>query len=1512
MDFNVYKYINNKYIIDKWKHVKVQLNSASGHEINSYGKVTINMFIDNHSYAVDFILTRGFKFDILLGSDFIYKHKAVLDISRNTMIINKKILCLRPKNELKQCCIVEATSFQQIEPYSITYISVRSKNNMNNTCIISPLDNSELFKDQPGLNAPCITVKSNTSNRYVMPIVNNTGMRYVVRNKSKIGFIEAVNSDDSIKCVDEITYKNIENTNNSHVSSVIEHNISNIIAIKSQLTSANPKKQNTLRHVASAKITNKLYLENNTDLNVDNEVKGSRPYSSYDVNNLITSQDTHSLQDHTLTIGDGATTTEQTKLRKLLDTHAYLFVDDNKFLTRTNIMQAKLNTGDHLPIKQRPYKNPLALQTQLDEQLEEMLEAGIISTSASPWASPVVVVPKKDGTLRVCIDFRKFNQILVKDSFPLPRVEDLFATLGKAKYFSSLDLKSGYWQMELAPEDRKKTAFCTRTQLLEFNVLPFGVASAPSLFQRMISLLLKGIEGKYAVAYLDDILIFSDSFEAHLGHLDDVLRRLRKASLSLNRKKCHFVQSEISYLGHIISKDGIAPDPEKVRAIQTMEPPTTVKGIRSFLGTVGYYRNFQPTFSAIARPLTRLTKKNVHFSWSEEAQEAFEVLKQKLTEAPILAYPDVTRPYTLYTDASDYAIGGILTQDFDDGERVIQYVSHQLTPNRMHYPVIEKECFAIIYCLQKLKQYLLGADVTCYTDHKPLKSLFTAEMKNTRVQRWAILLDEYQVKIKYRQGIHNGRADMLSRLRIKPTPEELEEDKAILAIEQELQKIPVEVKVHEKLPHYADISFDDDIQLPKLQQDDAHGKHIMKQLKDKDDKTTNDYVITDGLLYHIAKLIRFEPDPILQLVIPNILKQVVLEGFHAAVGGGHVGLEKTYQKIRSKYFWPNCYKDVVEYVQQCEVCQRRGLRKLMAELQDSEKPNGPMEYVRIDTVGPFVTSNHGNNYLVTMVDWYSSWVEAYPAVNKEAATIAKVIMERFIPQHGCPSVLISDRGTEYVNSAIDLLSTQLKISRKVTTPYHPSGNGKTERCHRFLNDILAKGLQDRSHDEWEDLVPGALFAMRTCVNDSTKYTPYMVVYGRDPVMPLDTLLTPRRRYYGEDYVPTALQRLHTAFIHVAENTRKAREDYQKHADNRAHQRKFEAGDPVFLHDPTVREGQMRKLCSPWMSHYRIVEMTGPVTAVIRCQRTGHYRTAHVNNLRYANIYGGWDNINENSLEFPEQNTRKLLKPQRKQPVRKSKMLPCVSNSRDYHSDSDTVIDSSDDDDDDGVSAKDAAPPSRGFTFNNNFPVSLEVANQDDVGIQRIRTTTVSNRYNLRSRPGEVTTTPLDQDETIGNSSTDDLINSSANASDMELEVDEDSTAYKKGSNRERSDSNLTIIYNPDDLMDESEGSSKRKREQITVASDDDSDDEASYALPSKRTCARELPLGIASTDSRLRVVDQATEQSDEMLTEMSDRTPTGDIDCVDIDPEMNDISQDLSTIMHFTESDYETATEWDD
>ena len=513
--------------------------------------------------------------------------------------------------------------------------------------------------------------------------------------------------------------------------------------------------------------------------------------------------------------------------------------------TQTNILQATFNVGNSQPIKQRPYKNPLALQAELDKQINDMLEAGIVSPSSSPWSSPIVIVPKRDGSQRICIDYRKLNKTLIKDSFPLPRIEDILATLGKAQFFTTLDLKSGYHQISVAPEDREKTAFCTRTSLYQFNVLPFGIASAPAIFQRMISKVLHGIEGKYYMAYIDNILIYSETFEDHLKHLEDVFVRLEKANLCLNKKKCHFVKSEIEYLGHIVSPQGLKPNPEKVRAIQTLDPPTTIKGVRSFLGLSGYYRNFIPKYSSVAKSLFKLTRKNKKFVWDNDTQEAFDYLKQKLIEAPILGYPDITKPYSLYTDASDFSIGGILTQDTSEGEKVICYVSHQLTSSRLHYPVIEKECFAIIYCLTKLRQYLLGAKVTVYTDHAPLKSLFTAEMKNTRVQRWAILLDEYQVDIKYRQGIHNGRADMLSRIRIKPTENEIKESNEIIAINAD--------EVESDLPNYEDIVFDQDVNMRFLQQHDEHCKNIITQLTKNNENVTAEYIIQDLLLFHIGK-----------------------------------------------------------------------------------------------------------------------------------------------------------------------------------------------------------------------------------------------------------------------------------------------------------------------------------------------------------------------------------------------------------------------------------------------------------------------------------------------------------------------------------------------------------------------------------------------------------------------------------------------------------------------------------
>ena len=1329
LNWNVFQSIPRKNI-HFWKKKITPLNSASGHNIASLGKARIVMVIRGVQYIANFILVRNFKFDVLIGSDFIYEHKGKIDFESNTMIIKNRVIVLRNKRELPGCNLLETLGRQQIEPYSISHLKVqprnRSYNKSNGCCIITPLNTSILFENQPGLMSHSISVNKDRG-PYILPIVNNTGHTFKVKDKLIVAFIEQFSNMDKAR-----------------------------------------------------QMSTQVYGDNSKYLQTDSRK------TSTDIYNLNTS----SKVGHSYNIGLDISSTQSKSLITLLNKNNNLFVDNMKDLTQTNILQATFDTGGSPPIKQRPYKNPLARQHKLDEQINEMLEAGIVSPSSSPWSSPVVIVPKRDGTQRICIDYRKINQVLVKDSHPLPRIDDIFATLGNSKYFSTLDLKSGYHQISVAPKDREKTAFCTSTSLYEFNRLPFGLASGPGIFMRMISRALHGILGKFAMAYLDDILIFSPSFESHLNHIDEVFKRLKSANLCLNKKKCHFVKPEIEYLGHILSPNGIKPNPEKVRAIQNMDPPTTVKGIRSFLGLAGYYRNFIPQFSAIARPLTKLISKNARFHWGTEAQEAFEYLKQKLVEAPILGYPDVTKPYSLYTDASDYSVGGILTQDSPEGEKVICYVSHQLTPNRLHYPVIEKECFAIIYCLTKLKQYLLGADVTVYTDHAPLKSLFTAEMKNTRVQRWAILLDEYNVKIKYRQGIHNGRADMLSRLRIKPTKDEIEQSNNIVAIEQVPQ--PVEF-----------INLDCDLDINEAQETDRHCRHIREVLnKNNNDSIASQYVVKDMLLYHIGKENRFETEPFLQLVIPETLKGDLIKAMHSSIGGGHVGLEKTYQKIRSKYFWPNSYKDVIEYVTTCEVCQMRMLRKQQAELQENIIPTGPMDVVGIDTVGPLVTSNNGNNYIVTVVDWYSSWVEAYPVPNKEANTIAKVLLERFIPQHGCPSKIVSDRGTEYVNTAIDLLCTELHIKRSITTPYHPAANGKTERCHRFLNDIIAKSVQHRTHSEWEEALPNALLAMRTCVNDSSKYTPYFLLYARDPVLPVDTILKPRRRYYGDDYVPTMLQRQHSAFITVKNNTKQARDNIKIQADKKAKQRKFQVGDPVFLHDPTIDVGQIKKFSSPWKPYYRIIDMITPVTARIRCQKSGESRTAHVNNLRYANINQAWDFdiSNEDSNEeqsFPEQNTRKwVAPPKRRQPNRRVKMLV-----PDY---AETDTDSNNEDREDNIPQGD----DNSTSYNN--------VQNDNIDHDNRPSTSAESDVNYHNRTSGF-------DSVAGERANSPVEHVMSEPTDMMLD-----DVHDNGNAAKRRDSDSTINYDPVDF----ECGIKRVRHDSTdspVELDDDSRQASKYA-----------------------------------------------------------------------------------
>ena len=425
-----------------------------------------------------------------------------------------------------------------------------------------------------------------------------------------------------------------------------------------------------------------------------------------------------------------------------------------------------IETNYHSPIRQRPYRMPLAKRYLVEEQIKEMLQAGVIRPSTSPWASPITLVPKKSGNeMRFCVDYRKVNNISNKDSYPLPLIQDIFDSMGGAKIFSTLDLKAGYWQIPMQENDIEKTAFVCEAGLYEFQRMPFGLTSAPSQFQRIMNKILAGYIGKFVFVYLDDIVIYSRSPEEHARHLRLVLRRIENAGLKLNPKKCDFCKKSVELLGYIVSDQGIAPQPEKTEAIVQLPPPIDVKGVRSFLGMTGYYRQCIPEYAKYAAPLVYLTKKHARFQWGSEQQAGFEYLKKALTAEPIMAYPNTNKAYKLYTDACNYAVGAILVQEDDEGiERVIHYIPHQLNDMEQKWATIEKEAYAVIYALQKLRTYLWGSDFTIYTDHKPLKSLFLQEVQNTRIQRWAVLKAEFGADIKYRPGKCHVRADMLSRI----------------------------------------------------------------------------------------------------------------------------------------------------------------------------------------------------------------------------------------------------------------------------------------------------------------------------------------------------------------------------------------------------------------------------------------------------------------------------------------------------------------------------------------------------------------------------------------------------------------------------------------------------------------------------------------------------------------------------------------------------------------------------
>ena len=501
---------------------------------------------------------------------------------------------------------------------------------------------------------------------------------------------------------------------------------------------------------------------------------------------------------------------------------------------------------------------PFALREEVDKLIQEMLSQQVIVPSASPWASPIVLVKKKDGGMRFCVDYRMLNKVTKLDEFPLPRIDDTLDLLARAKYFTTLDLTSGYWQVPMEESSQEKTAFITYSGLYEFRKMPFGLVNAPTTFQRLMEVVLAGIARDGCHVYLDDVLVFRKTPEEHNHNLRRVFDRINGAGLKLKAKKCCFAQMSVLYLGHVVSQAGVQTDPKKVDAVSRYPTPTEVKALRSFLGLASYYRRFVPKFATVARPLHGLTKKNIVFVWSGDCERAFQRLKELLTTTPILKYPDFSRPFILETDASGCGLGAVLAQEQPDGRvHPIAYASRSLQKHEKNYGITELEGLGVVWAVKHFRPYLYGQKCTVYTDNQALKALLNTSQPSGKLAWWGMAIQELDLSIEHRSGHSNANADALSKCPL-PSNEDSNETREVVAVLQETTENSTDLE---------------NGNLPDLQRSDNRLAQIIRYLEDgvlpADNRvacqialTSSRYSITDRVLN------RVEEDSTLRVIPP--------------------------------------------------------------------------------------------------------------------------------------------------------------------------------------------------------------------------------------------------------------------------------------------------------------------------------------------------------------------------------------------------------------------------------------------------------------------------------------------------------------------------------------------------------------------------------------------------------------------------------------------------------------------
>ncbi|GAA5971619.1 hypothetical protein JCM3765_001266 [Sporobolomyces pararoseus] len=887
-------------------------------------------------------------------------------------------------------------------------------------------------------------------------------------------------------------------------------------------------------------------------------------------------------------------TTEIDELRKVVPIEYHDFLDVFSKDSADTLPQARSGIDHSIDIeagKEIPTSRIYPLSANelevLADYIETNLKSGFIRPSQSPVGAPILFVKKKDGSLRLCVDYRGLNSVTIKNKYPLPLINETLDRLIGARYFTKIDLRNGYHHVRIRVGDEWKTAFRTRYGHYEYQVMPFGLTNAPATFQALINDTFRPFLDRFVVAYLDDILIYSQTLEEHQDHVRQVLAKMREAKLYGKAEKCSFHSDSVEYLGFIINRDGVSMDPSKVQSIREWPQPSTVKEVQSFLGFANFYRRFIRNYSSIAAPLTRLTRKDIIFEMDKKAIEAFNILKNSFESDQILRHFDPSLPLELETDASDFALGAVLSQRQSDNKLYpIAFLSRNSTPPELNYEVHDKELLAIVEACKAWRPYLshTRSPTTIFSDHFNLKYFFSSKTLNRRQARWQEALSELNFTLVHRPGKQQGKTDALSRRSDYQEGTRASDSEPVTFFPP--SKISSSANFVEPFPPLTS-------EILRLQDTDPELTQVLQDLRLKEN------------LNNHSPLWKLGTDQILRwndkIYIPNdnALRIQILQSVHDDPSAGHPGIEKTFERFRRNFYFPQDRQFITNYVTTCEPCFRAKSRRTKAHglLQPLPVPTRPWSSISLDFIVKLPTSEFHNDSILVITDRFTKYGIFIPC--KEEGTTAQVFANLFyryvFANHGLPNDIVSDRGSVFTSDFWTTLSRLTRTKLNLSTAFHPQTDGATERLNQTLEQFL-RIYTNYQQDDWELLLPLAQFVYNDTIHSATNTTPFFANYGFHPRFSVDLSVREASASASQRSALARAKELQDIHDCLRQEIERANVKMKTSYDlKKSPSPTFQIGDTVWLSSKNIQtRRQSKKLDHKFLGPFKILEKIGPL------------------------------------------------------------------------------------------------------------------------------------------------------------------------------------------------------------------------------------------------------------------------------------------------------------------------------